>query len=299
MISIVTATYKRSQNINTLAKSLADQDSNDFEWVIIIDDDSDEEITLYKKVINNIIATFPKMKVKYYFKVNGGKHTCINIAIPKCEGDYIFIVDDDDKLANNAISEISNNIVKYDNDSISSFWFTQQDNLGNIIGKNFPKDVMIDDYVDVLVNSGGLGDKKAVYKKEIRKNYTYPEFNGEKFLGESTLHIKINDNYSCVFINNPIYISEYLEGGLTDLGVVNRLSNPNGGLTNSIVFLNSPKINFKVRVKKSILADAYAMKLNLGYLNLVKMINTKKVTNILIMTLCFPVAFWFIKKNES
>ena len=101
MITIITPSYNRAYIIGKAYESLIAQTSKDFEWLII--DDGSKDNT--KEVVEEFIKE-NKIKIRYYYKENGGKHTALNLGIKKAKGDYILILDSDDRLTPNAVARV-------------------------------------------------------------------------------------------------------------------------------------------------------------------------------------------------
>jgi hypothetical protein len=63
------------------------------------------------------------------------------------------------------------------------------------------------------------GDKAEAYKTEILKKYLFPEFENEFFVTEAVCWDAIAaDGYKIRWYDEPIYICEYLDDGLTKSG---------------------------------------------------------------------------------
>ena len=54
------------------------------------------------------------------------------------------------------------------------------------------------------------------YTNVLREN-PFPEYPGEKFLGEDIVWIRIAKKYDMVHINKGIYVGQYLDEGLTNI----------------------------------------------------------------------------------
>ena len=100
------------------------------------------------------------------------------------------------------------------------------------------------------------GDKAEVWRSAYLKEYAFPEFEGERFIGESYLWCQISEKYDIYAVNEIIYICEYQEDGLTMSGRRLRIHCPNGGMANASVQLKKlyPIIH---RVKNGILFNCY------------------------------------------
>lgn len=253
-LTILTPTYNREHTLSKLYESLIKQTDKEFIWLIIDDGSIDNTYEL----VNNFIHE-KKIVVRYFKKNNGGKHTAINEGIKLIETPLTFIVDSDDYLTANAIEIIKEYWNKFSKDeNIGSFWFLQENSNGELIGNKFPQDLLISNYIEVMINSGVKGDKKTVFRTNVLLEFPFPIFIEEKFLGEGIILKPIGEKYKCIFINKVIYISDYLNDGLSRAGKKIRINNPLGGIALSEEFLTD-NVNIKVRVKKIILLLTYTI----------------------------------------
>ena len=252
-LTIVTPTYNRGNLLFNCYDSLLKQTSNNFEWLIVDDGSSDNTEEIVNSFINENI-----INIKYIKKINGGKHTALNIAFKKAEGEMLLILDSDDKLTNDAVETI----IKIWNENkdikgLASISFLRAYSNGEIIGDKFPKDLYLSNYIDCRINLGIKGDKSEAYLTNIIKNFSFPEFQGEKFIGEGIVWSKLGRKYKELYVNKPIYITEYLEGGLTNSGRKLRINCPNGGRLNAEEGM-CKEVNLKMRIKYSILYSCYS-----------------------------------------
>ncbi|WP_214759711.1 glycosyltransferase family 2 protein [Exiguobacterium sp. s129] len=279
-LTILTPTYNREKTLFRLYESLCKQNNKRFTWLVV--DDGSTDCT--RELIEEFIGE-KKIDIKYILKSNGGKHTAVNTGLLEINTPLVFIVDSDDRIVEDAVETIFN-IWKENkkNSSISSFWFLQKNEDDMIIGDKFKDDNFISNYLEVLINSEVKGDKKSVYLTDIRKQYLFPEFKNERFMGEGYIHKKIGENYEAVFINKPIYISEYLEDGLTKAGRQMRLGNPKGGIVISNEFLKG-NVKLKVKIKKALLYTVYSL---IDDRKIYKIL--KDANNRTLVTLLFPMS---------
>ena len=95
-----------------------------------------------------------------------------------------------------------------------------------------------------------------VIRSELFLQYPFPIFDQERFLSEGVLWHRVAMSHQCVYINQVIYICEYLNGGLTRSGRSMRIRNPRGGMLNSQI--NMDKDNpFLIRIKNGLLYVCY------------------------------------------
>lgn len=229
MITVFTSTYNRGYKLPKLYKSLLNQTSKDFEWVVINDGSTDNTNELFKEWIKTDIG----FSIRYEEVPNGGKHRAINRAVNMSGSEGFFIVDSDDYLLEDAIEK-------------ANAWFSEIENDESFAGvsglKGQSKDEPIggfgnysSEYIDCnnlqrhLYNL--LDDKAEIYKRSILRKYPFPEFEGENFLAESVVwdHIA-REGYKLRWHNEVIYIAEYLEDGLSASSDRKFMDNPKGFL---------------------------------------------------------------------
>lgn len=244
-ITVVTPAYNRGKLLQTLYNSLQNQDCKEFEW-IIVDDGSTDDTSVYVEQMKQA-ADF---KISYYKKMNGGKHTALNYAYQFIKTPLTFIVDSDDFLTKDAITRINNVYKKYkDENGLCGFSFLRgKPNGGYLSTSGVPKDGMKESYVECRINRGIGGDMAEVWYTHCLKEYPFPEFQGEKFLGEDIVWVRMSEKYDMRFFNRVIYISDYLEDGLTNNRRKHNINSPNGCVARARVFLSS-KSKIKVKVK--------------------------------------------------
>ena len=269
-VTVITPTYNRSENLQKLYKSLKKQTNKEFIWLVIDDGSTDDT----EKVMNEFISK-KELAIEYYKKQNGGKHTALNMGREKIQTELTFIVDSDDWLEDNAIERINIYHEKYKiNEEICGYSFLRKYSNGTINGKKFDKNEIIDDYINVRINGKDTNaDKAEVWKTKYLKEYPFPEFQGEKFLGEDVVWMQLALKYKMVFINEPIYISEYLDNGLTKNRRKNNIKSPNGCYYRSKLVIDiskEKKINFKYLQKNIVQFIVYGKLANKSFKEMYK-----------------------------
>ena len=236
LISIITPTYNRAHLLHRCYASLLDQTEKDFEWIIVDDGSTDDTEVVAKQFASD---DFP---VIYIRKENGGKHTALNASHPYIRGQYVLILDSDDRLTADAVREVREAWSRwkaYANVGIVTFL------KGNSVDD---PNCVVADYetpVDILrYNRKTLygSDCCEVIRSELFLKYPFSVFPGERFISECALWNQVSMTHKCVYINKVIYLFEYLEGGLTKSGRKLRIKNPRGGMF--ICDLRMQKKNF-------------------------------------------------------
>ena len=252
MITVLTPSYNRGYILKNAYNSLVSQTDNDFEWIIVDDGSTDDT----KNVVDSFLLE-KKIKLSYYKKSNGGKHTAINYGVKKANGDFILILDSDDYLTKDAVKTIKHYIKKYSNrKKIACLSFLRIYEDGSTIGKEYSESEIISNYIDFKHNRGFTGDMAEVYKTEVLKKYPFPVFDEEKFLSEAIVWNKIALDYDTVFINKGIYVCEYLDDGLSKNILINRIKSPIGAYENAKMFMH-PKFKLLIRLKNSIIYTGF------------------------------------------
>ena len=216
--TICIPTYNRSYILNRALESLEKQTFNDFEVIVVDDgstDDTKENIDNYKKQ--------SKLIIKYFYKSNGGKHTALNLGIQNAVGKYFIILDSDDVLKNDCLEFFYHKTKIIDNDENICGIIARCADLNNkkLIGRSFPKDDFITDYVDIHWESGlslfntGYSDCLEAIKTSILKQYQWPELANTRFIPEDYVTDKIGLKYKLVGYNYIVEFKEYFTDGIT------------------------------------------------------------------------------------
>lgn len=272
-LTIVTPTYNRRHKISDLYKSLQSQTLLDFEWIIIDDGSEDNTSEIVKQWIEN-----SEFRIRYFYKENGGKHTAINYALKIIETELTFIVDSDDILTEDAVETILRYHNRYSEEQqLCGYSFLRAYPDGKINGKEFTPNELVASYIETRVNKDDtFADKAEVFKTKCLKEFPLPEFQGEKFLGEDIVWIRMAREYMMVHINRAIYIGNYQEDGLTKNRRKNNIKSPCGCMHRAREFM-LPDIKRKHRIKAGLQYVIYGKFANINVIKLVKDSPNKKL----------------------
>lgn len=222
-VTIFTPTYNRADLLPRLYKSLCDQkialdsdgDENPvFEWLIVDDGSTDDTLSVVRGLNNE-----KKLKIRYYQKPNGGKHTAINYGAKLAEGELFFIADSDDLLPANSISNVikvwKDIVLNKDATKYAGVCGLDETTRGDIIGASLPCETMDMTYIEHTYNMGLSGDRKEVFLTSVMLESPFPEIPGEKFCPEALVWNRIATKYKLRYFNKAIYTAEYQDGGIT------------------------------------------------------------------------------------
>lgn len=251
-ITVFTPTYNRGYLLGKLYESLLKQTNTDFEWLIIDDGSNDNTSNIINKFIDD-----GKIRIRYFYQENGGKHRAINKGLDIAEGELFFIVDSDDTLIPTAIELVLEKYKSVENcPEFAGISFNRGYSEKEIVGKTFSSEFM-----DCTNLERGkkkiLGDKSEIYRTEILRNIKFPEIEGENFMSEIVLWNEVaRQGYKLRWYNEIIYICNYLEDGLT----VNRdsiyLNNP---IAHKLMINELLQIDFSIKSKVNIIYNYYKL----------------------------------------
>lgn len=221
-LTIFTPTFNRAYILPNLYESLVNQCYKDFEWVIVDDGSTDETESIVKKWIAQ-----SKICIKYIKQENQGKHIAINTGTEYADGELFFIVDSDDSLKPHAVSAISEFWLSNNDMGVSGIIGYREFSDGKLVGSKLPPNVKKCKLRDCK-RLGSDGDKVVIYRTDIIRQYKYPKFGNERFLGESYVFNQIDDNYDMLVMNERIYSFAYQLDGLSQNFRVLYQKNPLG-----------------------------------------------------------------------
>lgn len=252
MITILTPTYNRKKELSNLYESLKRQVNKNFVWYIVDDGSTDGTDKLIKK--------FQKEKflnIRYDKKKNGGKHTAINYGAKKIDTELTMIVDSDDLLTPDAVETIFNDwLENCERPGLGGLNYLRGYSGIEVIGKQWPHDEQFGNTITLTCNHNITGDKAEVIRTDILKKLPFPEIKGEKFLSESYLWIELAKNHDLFMRNKIIYITKYMDGGLTQSGRIMQINAPKGAMLNAAEYMYS-KFSAKIKLKNGILYNCY------------------------------------------
>ena len=279
MITVLTPTFNREGVLRSLWDSLQKQTVKDFEWLVVDDGSTDGTKDLITQLQEK--SDFP---IWYIYKSNGGKHTALNVGIQTICSELIFIVDSDDCVTDDAVESILKIHKKYrSQNNICGYAFLRAFPDGKINGKKFDVDEKIGSYIDVRVNGDDTGaDKAEVFKTHCLKEFPFPEYPNEKFLGEDLVWVRMARKYEMVHINKAIYVGNYLEDGLTNNRRKHNIASPVGCMHRAEEFMESD-LKTRYRIKGGLQYIVYGRFAGVKVVNLIR-----KSRHKILATVCIP-----------
>ena len=279
MITVLTPTFNRGGGLQSLWDSLQKQTVKEFEWLVVDDGSTDGTKNLITKLKEK--SDFP---IRYIYKSNGGKHTALNVGIQTICSELTFIVDSDDCVTDDAVESILKIHKKYrSQNNICGYAFLRAFPDGKVNGKKFDVDEKIGSYIDVRVNGDDTGaDKAEVFKTHCLKEFPFPEYPNEKFLGEDLVWVRMARKYEMVHINKAIYVGNYLEDGLTNNRRKHNIASPVGCMHRAEEFMESD-LKTRYRIKGGLQYIVYGRFAGVKVVDLIR-----KSRHKVLATVCTP-----------
>lgn len=255
-LTIFTPTFNRGYILPKLFESLTIQTSSEFEWIIVDDGSTDNT----EQIVNEWIDKCD-FSILYIKQENQGKHIAINTGVANAHGELFFIVDSDDMLKPDAVEKINHFWESGDvDDSISGIISYREFFDGRLVGTSLPANIKKCKLRDTTAKYGSSGDKVVIYKTEILRQFPYPKFGSERFLGESYVFNQIDDQYDMLVMDERLYRFGYQMDGLSqDFRKLYR-NNP-VGMRESMI--QSLKYSIRIKDKIKILAHIGCLSIHL------------------------------------
>lgn len=104
MISIVIPVYNTEQYLTNCIESVIRQTYKDFECIIVDDGSTDNSLLICKDYESR------DKRIRVYHKENGGLSSARNYGIERAKGEFLYFVDSDDELFEDALSVLNENM---------------------------------------------------------------------------------------------------------------------------------------------------------------------------------------------
>ena len=243
MITIFTPTYNRGYILERLYDSLRKQTDKNFEWVLVDDGSTDNTKSIVDKWKQE-----NKILIRYYKQQNQGKPIAHNLGVEMAEGELFVCVDSDDWLNANAVKIISDFWKENKKNGIIGIVSPKVDKNNNYIGKTILKKVKTSTLIDFYDKYGLRGDAMLIYDTHVIKKYKFPKIKGEKFIPETYLYDKLDQEGEMLFLDEKLYRCEYLKDGYSNNAKKVIKHNPNGYIAYAKNRMELSK-NYKVKYK--------------------------------------------------
>ncbi|MGG2937774.1 glycosyltransferase family 2 protein [Bacillus pacificus] len=243
-LTVFTPTYNRAYCLNNCYESLKRQMCKGFIWLIIDDGSVDHTKELVDKWISEGV-----IEIRYHWQENQGMHAAHNIAYKLIDTELNICIDSDDYMPDDAVQKVLSFWSKYRDEKFSGIVALDSYTDGQIVGSELPRGMISSTLFDLYNKYRVSGDKKLVYRTELTKQYPYPVFKGEKYVGLAYKYYKLDQEYEMLLMNEILCCIEYLPDGSTRNMIHQYYKNPRGFsfYRKELMKLPFAKIGFKYK----------------------------------------------------
>lgn len=246
-LTVFTPTYNRAYCLHVLYESLARQTNSDFEWLIIDDGSTDNTSEIVEGWIQEKLVS-----IRYYRQQNQGMHGAHNSAYEHIKTELNVCIDSDDYMPDDAVEKIISFWKQYGSDKVSGFIGLDSYFNGEIIGTRLPEHVKTATLFDLYYKYGVTGDKKLVYRTALMKEYPYPLFEGENYVGLAYKYYMLDIHYELLIMNEVLCCVEYLPDGSTRNMLKQYRRNPKGFAFYRVELMKLPFAGVPFKIRQSI-----------------------------------------------
>lgn len=228
VFTVFTPTFNRAQLLARVYDDLREQTFKDFEWLIVDDGSTDGTGQLVASWTSS--APFP---VRYLVQENSGKHVALNRGVREAHGEYILIVDSDDRSLPRTLEVFLRAwqaIPEEERDLYSTVVALCGRPDGTLIGRPFPAAVVDGRNIAEQLQYLDSGERCGALRTAVLKQFPLPEVPGERFIAEGIVWNRIAVRYRARFVNEVLQIKDFQPGGLTDTALRLRIQNPQGAM---------------------------------------------------------------------
>lgn len=223
MLTIFTPTYNRAYCLNNCYQSLLSQTSKNFVWLIIDDGSTDHT----GELVNSWMKE-KKIEIQYHWQENQGMHGAHNTAYELIETELNVCIDSDDYMPDQAVEKIVSFWNENGSNKVSGMIGLDSYNDDKIIGTKLPGNLNQSTLFELYYKHRVIGDKKLVYRTELSKEYPYPIFTNERYVGLDYKYYMLDKKYEMLLLNEILCCVEYLPDG-SSLNMFNQYrKNPRG-----------------------------------------------------------------------
>jgi len=234
--SICTPCYNSSDSIEAVFTSLTNLEYQNFEWIVVNDASSDNTSGLIHEMLNDA-----KFSITFCdLDQNKMATFCYHLAILKAKGEFLIFLDHDDQIKPNALDRflyqwelLSSN----QQDNIAGMIAHCEDELGNLVGTNFPRSPDINSFFDLMFSEGVRGEKFFCYKTEIMQENNFQLV--DRYVPESNVMWRISAKYKTLFFNETLRIYTQPQIGGNNLSTMNPFDYPLGFRLSYLDLLNN------------------------------------------------------------
>jgi len=168
MLSIVIPLFNKQYTIKRAILSILEQDSNEFE-IIVVDDGSFDDGY-------HVAASINDDRIHIFKKQNGGPSSARNFGVDKTNGDWIIFLDADDYFEPNVFSHILSVINMHEECDFFCFnHFIERDGVRRLYNENAAKGYLENNFYRWCTNQFMPRAGAAVFRKKLLIQHPFDE----------------------------------------------------------------------------------------------------------------------------
>ncbi|WP_379137782.1 glycosyltransferase family 2 protein [Paenibacillus sp. sgz500958] len=253
-LTVFTPTYNRAYCLNVLYDSLVRQTNQDFEWLIVDDGSSDHTPELVESWLKD-----SRIAIRYVRQKNQGMHGAHNTAFENIHTELNVCIDSDDYMPDDAVEKIISFWREKGSEEVSGFIALDSYFNGDIIGNLLPENLEKATLFDLYYKHGVWGDKKLVYRTAVIKDYPYPLFEGENYVGLAYKWFWLDTHFELLILNEVLCCVEYLDDGSTRNMFRQYRKNPRGFAFYRTELMKLPFADLKFKYRQAIHYNSSSM----------------------------------------
>lgn len=221
-LTIFTPTFNRAYTLPRLYRSLLEQDTSLFVWMIVDDGSTDNTRGLIAKW-----KADDRIDIRYFYQENAGKMQAHNLGARECDTELFLCCDSDDWMLPQSIRPMLD------------YWnANRREGLCGIIGPKYIPRNKIDSLETLprkkyntmagLYRDGYFGETAIAFLTDIIRQYPFPKIEGEKFITEDYIYCQIDEKYQILVYPEYCMGCEYQDDGYTSRYHEIKERNPKG-----------------------------------------------------------------------
>lgn len=246
-LTVFTPTYNRAYTLGKCYESLKRQTRKEFIWLIIDDGSTDNTKDLVERWINE-----DAISIRYFYQANQGMHGAHNTAYELIDTELNLCIDSDDYMTDDAVEKIIKFWNENTSDKLAGIAALNAFDNGKVIGTKLPDYLKSSSLFDLYHKYGVKGDKKLIYRTELTKQYPYPIYEGEKYVGLDYKYKKIDLSHELLLLNEVVCKVEYMEDGSSKNMLVQYRKNPKGFSFYRIENMKNPRGSLMYKFKECV-----------------------------------------------
>lgn len=202
--TIFTPTFNRKYCIHRAYESLLAQTYKNFDWVIIDDGSTDGT----EELVNQWIKEAP-FSIQYHWQPNQGKHIAYNHFAKYATGLLYSSIDSDDGVKPNWLERFVyhwNSFSAQQKTEFAGVMCLAENQLGELIGSPFEKDLMDGNYIEILLGGKIRGDKGGFLQTKVFKENPFPDDAKNVYLPESYFIHAMSQKWKVRCINERLIV---------------------------------------------------------------------------------------------